>query len=153
MKVDIPVEEYQKYLQHRKPMVWIDRVVEAGMNDKGIFGACKVVVEEGQLFLTEGGQIRGTSAVEFVAQAYGFVRACYQRENDIPYIAKRTFLTGIRSCQAQFGDRKFSEGEELHIEIQTARELHPLFFIRGQVFNADKSQEYAHVEVQLYIGD
>lgn len=153
MKVNQPVSEYKKFLHHRAPMVWVDRVVEAGKNDIGLYGACRVLLNSGRLFLSDNKKVRGSAAVEFIAQTYGYVRACYQQQNNITYRGKRTLLTGIRNCTSRFSQKEIDENEELHIEIQTVRELQPLIFVRGQVFNSDKTEEYASAEIQIYVGD
>lgn len=150
MQTNKKVSELQQYLPHRAPMVWVDRVLEVGSNEKGIFGVCSVLTDAESLFLNNGGQLNGSAAIEFTAQAYGYVRALYHVLNNIDNTPTRTYLTGVRSCAANF--KKFSSQDlkDLRVSIQLTRELHPLVFVKGRIYLEGQESTLAEAEVQVY---
>ena len=150
MQTDKAVSDLFQYLPHRPPMVWVDQVLEVGKNDQGIYGRCRVNFKEDSLYLNARGELRGSAAIEFTAQAYGYVRALYHVLNNIDDTPSRTYLTGVRSCTANFKGLSKKNTNELMVHIQLIRELHPLVYVRGQIFVKNIPEPIAETEVQVY---
>ena len=150
MPIDKKVSELFEYLPHRPPMVWVDRVLDVGKNETGIYGVCTVLQDEEALFLTPDGKLNASAAIEFTAQAYGYVRAMYHVINNIDDTPSRTYLTGVRSCNADFKDLTQDQLKDLRVSIQLTRELHPLVFVSGKVFLEKENKVLAETEVQVY---
>ena len=150
MAIDKKVSELFQYLPHRPPMVWVDRVLDVGRNDTGIYGVCSVLLEDDALFLKSDGTLNASAAIEFTAQAYGFIRAMYHVINNIDDTPSRTYLTGVRSCSANFQGLTQDQLKDLKVNIQLTRELHPLVFVRGEVYLEGQDKPLAETEVQVY---
>lgn len=150
MTVDVPVSDIISYLPHRDPMVWVDRVVEVGKDYKGITGSCRIKLDPTMLFVSQG-KLRGSCAVEFTAQAFGYLKAAYQVIYKITDLPSETYLTGIRSCDANFESIDLSEQKELEVRISVLREMLPITYIRGELFLPGSDTMLAAVEIQVYV--
>ena len=150
MIVDIPVKDLLQYLPHRPPMVWISHVASVGKDYKGLAGTCLVDIDDKALFVSNGEQLRGSSAIEFTAQAFGYLKAAYQvihKFNDPP---RKTYLTGVRSCQTHFSKLNLHDVSQLEIRVKVLRELLPITYIRGEVFVPGDKSPIASAEIQVY---
>ena len=150
MQTNKKVSDLFPYLPHRPPMVWVDRVLEVGKNDTGIFGVCSVQTEASPLFVDQDGKLKGSAAIEFTAQAYGYVRAEYHVLNNIDNTPSRTYLTGVRSCFANFKSFDIEKLNDLRVSIQLTRELHTIVFVKGRVYIQGEADALAETEVQVY---
>ena len=150
MQTDKKISELQQYLPHRPPMVWVDRVLEVGSNEKGVYGVCSVQKDSQRLFLNKDGKLKGSAAIEFTAQAYGYARAFYHVLNGIDNTPTKTYLTGVRSCSADFKSFSSEKLKDLRVGIQLTRELHPLVFIKGRIYLEGEELTLAETEVQVY---
>lgn len=128
----IPVSLLQKALPHRHPMLWIDQVLWATEGE----GECRVSLQkEAHYFDKEG--VRVSSLVEWMAQGYGFVRACQilmPKRNQLVQRPAKTYLAAISDIDF---DPNMSDllktSDEIFIHVRTIRELGSLILIQAEI--------------------
>lgn len=114
-------------------MIWIDEVVSATPER----GECRVFLKENALY-RENGLVQPTSCVEWVAQAFAFVRSAYlieaggQGENQKPHEA---LLAGIKNAKFMFkaGDPEVEAAGEVLVTVGNFREFGPIIMVQGEV--------------------
>lgn len=151
MNSEVLVKDLIPYLPHRAPMVWVDRVAEVGKDYKGLAGTCVVKLDPQALYMGAEGRLRGSAAIEFTAQGFGYLKAAYQVLHKINNPPSKTYLTGVRSCQADFSDFKVENGKELEVRISVLREILPLTYLRGEIFERHSDQSMGYAEIQVYV--
>lgn len=114
-------------------MIWIDEVLSASPER----GECRVFLKDDGLY-RENGDILPTSCIEFVAQAFAFIRSAYlieaghQGKDQKPHEA---LLVGIRNAKFMFeiGDPEVNAAEELLIRVDGFRAFGPVIMVQGEV--------------------
>jgi predicted hotdog family 3-hydroxylacyl-ACP dehydratase len=142
----IPVKEVEKYLPHRPPMVWIDKVVS--FSEKA--GECVLQLKSDALYWGPMG-LRPTSCLEFIAQAYGFISVCHHiyilDPNSKPL--SKAFLASINKTNLPQAEAlaQFKTGDVLRVVIDGVRQMGPIVMFRGQVLHQDRLVCSAHMKV------
>lgn len=150
MNVDMPVADLLEALPHRPPMVWVDRISEVGKDYKGLSGTCIVDIDKDALYVSDGKTIRGSSAIEFTAQGFGYLKAAYQVLHNFSDPPSKTYLTGVRSCLSQLDKLDLSNVSQLEIKISVLRELLPITYVKGEVFIPGETESIAQAEIQVF---
>jgi predicted hotdog family 3-hydroxylacyl-ACP dehydratase len=140
--VDFPlcVEERPDMLPHRRPMVWVDRILDS-TNQRG---STEVTLNR-ELMLVAGRVYVG-AIIEFVAQSYGFIMAAEAIQQG------RRLQTAQLAAIDHFELLTESlprEGETLSADLITVRDLHPLYLVKGQVF-ARQRRKLCTIEFKVY---
>ncbi len=151
MIVDLPVSELIPCLPHRPPMVWVNRVSRVGKDYKGLAGTCVVTLEHNALYISNGEHLRGSAAIEFTAQGFGYLKAAYQKIHKFNDPPSKTYLTGVRACQTNFSSVDLKQTPELDVRISVLRELLPITYVRGEIFVSGTDQKLAEAEIQVYV--
>ncbi len=143
MKLPMKITEMQWALPHRPPMIWLDEVLSVGADG----GICAVDLSEDRLFAGADGHCLDFASVEWMAEAYGYARACHAvlagRETGG---LKRAFLVGVG--QLELIKRLPAKGRVL-VESRTSREMAPLVIVKGQVRD-EAGTVYAEGQLKLY---
>jgi predicted hotdog family 3-hydroxylacyl-ACP dehydratase len=150
MSEDMLIKDLIPYLPHRPPMVWVNRVAEVGKDYKGLAGVCVVDIKKDSLYVNDGHELRASSAIEFTAQGFGYLKAAYQvihKFNDPP---SQTYLTGVRFCRANFESVDLDKVSQLEVSIRVIRELLPVTYVRGEVRVPGDETLLAETEIQVY---
>ena len=114
-------------MPHRPPMVWIDEVV--GLGDG--WGECRVRIDGRAHYLGERG-LRPASAIEFMAQAYGYVQvARAAMSGDRASAPKRAYLVGFR--EMRLAEMPAELPKELLVRVDGFRVMGPIAMFRGEV--------------------
>lgn len=150
MKSIWPVDELTNYLPHRVPMVWVDRIVEVGKDYKGLVGTCIVKLDKSALYVSDEKCIRASAAIEFTAQGFGYLKAAYQEIHNINNPPEETYLTGVRSCEADFSSLELEDGLELEVRLSVLREILPLTYVKGEISVVGSKNILATTEIQVY---
>ena len=140
-----------EYLPHRPPMVWVDKVVDVGDDYKMFTGTISVEIDKKALYVCNGKELRASAAIEFTAQAFGYLKAAYQVKHNFSAPPTVTYLAGVRSCKSDFSGLDLDQVTELHVSIQVKRELLPVTYIEGVVRESGKEEILAIVEIQVYV--
>ncbi|MCB0378174.1 MAG: hypothetical protein KDD33_06755 [Bdellovibrionales bacterium] len=151
MQPEVMVKDLIQYIPHRPPMIWVDSVIKADRNEKGIHGICAVKLDKDALYFDEKGHMRASAAIEFVGQGYGYVRAQYQVKNNIDNTPDNTYLTGVRHAEVDFSEVRPGANQYLMVHIQLMRSLHPIYFVRGEIFDQSGEKHYGVVDLQIYV--
>ncbi|MBK7962193.1 MAG: AMP-binding protein [Bdellovibrionales bacterium] len=141
----IRVEHLRGYLPHRGPAVWIDSIIESALRR----GKGRVVVDLGKNYCSQGGLVRESACIEWVAQTYGFTVAV----NDILGIAPvdqgtKVFLVEVKNSDFFVPMASLKQGDELDVEAICTHDFGPLKVIEGKIFHGDKL--LARVGITLY---
>lgn len=124
--------EFLSWVPHRPPMLWIDEVVSASSER----GECRVIPKADALY-REGGRILPTSCVEWVAQAFAFIRSCYLIEAGFhgQEKAHQALLVGIKNAKFKFeaGDPEVEQAKEILVTVDHFREFGPIIMVHGEV--------------------
>lgn len=125
MKFPLRTEELTDLLPHRRPMVWVDRIIH--VSDQR--GSTEVTVCH--KLMQERGRVHVGALVEFLAQSYGFIMAvqAIQHKRRLK-VAQLAAIDGFDLLSQPLP----CEGETLSAELYTVRELRPLYLVKGQVF-------------------
>lgn len=142
----ISVKLFEDFLPHRPPMVWLDEIVEAEAER----GCCRVRVTSDRHFF-DGKNVRPSSVVEWVAQAYGYTSAYYllgMNQGQAPKI-QTAYLVGIRDLAFEPTWQSVSLNSEIYIHVKRARELGPVSLVDGRVTDSAGAL-FARVSLKLF---
>lgn len=136
------------YVPHRPPMLWIHQVLWVTPNQ----GACLAQPQNlGHAWDEQG--LRASSAVEWMAQASGFIKTCQHlnfKEQKIKE-TKNAYLVSVRNIELiKDFSQKASRQSQLIISIQTIRDLEPFSIIRAQV-KTEVGEILAQGELKVFI--
>ena len=144
---DIAVRDLIRYMPHRPPMVWIDRVREFSK----VNGICLVDIRRDALYMGPSG-LRASSCLEFVAQSFGFIWTCYVTRTLNPAAPPMTKALLVSFKDAHFAGaeifRRVTEGEELSVVIENVRAVGPITAFRGVVSHRD--DQLCEVQMRTY---
>jgi hypothetical protein len=154
----------QAALPHRPPMVWLDEVLSAGASG----GTCGVTLRPGGLYTVAGAPDRCLTfaPVEWMAQAYGYARACYEMiqeemiqdemartqrtsaSSEAPgsFGLRRAFLVGVSELELP---RRVPAAGRLLVEARLTREMAPLALVDGSLRTED-GELLAAAKLKLY---
>ncbi len=132
-------------------MVWISRVKQVGKDYKGLAGQCTVSLDDEGLYISNGKALRGSSAIEFTAQGFGYLKAAYQVIHKFSDPPSKTYLTGVRSCRSNFSELNLKDVKELEVRISVLRELLPITYVKGEIYAAGTDKKLAEAEIQVYV--
>lgn len=134
--MNIKVSELSEWTPHRPPMVWMDEVISVTAID----GECRALLKKEGLYMTSG-VLRLSSLIEFVAQAYAYVR-CVQAQQGLGSKSekpKRAYLvgTGPTDFFVKEGDSRIACDQELRFHVSEIREILPFVMFTGKVLTPD----------------
>lgn len=134
--MNIKVSDLAEWTPHRPPMVWIDEVISVTATE----GECRAQLKKDGLYM-HFGILPLSSLIEFVAQAYAYVR-CVQAQQGLGSKSekpKRAFLVG--TGQTDFfikeSDSRIAIGQELRFHVSEIREILPFVMFTGKVLAPD----------------
>lgn len=143
MKFPVAISEIQRALPHRPPMIWLDEVVSAGADG----GICAVKLSPGRLFEGADGHCLDFAPVEWMAEAYGYARACHAwTSGEGKGELRRAFLVGVGQLDLP---ARIPLGRRVLVEVRTSREMAPLVLVKGAVRDEDGTV-YAEGQLKLY---
>ena len=140
MKFPLRTEELAGLLPHCKPMLWVDRIMHVSAQQ----GSTEVTLNQ-QLML-DNGRAHVGALVEFLVQSYGFIMAVQEMQRHRRL--KVAQLAAIDRFEL-LSNMLPSEGETLSAELDTIRDLHPLYLAKGQVF-APQRRRLCEIEFKAY---
>jgi predicted hotdog family 3-hydroxylacyl-ACP dehydratase len=145
-QLPLSVKRLEKYLPHRPPMRWIDEVLSVSDNT----GICRVIVDKDAHYCNSTGQIRQTAFIEWMAQAYGYIRAAQVELGmlEIDHLPKQTFLAQVRD--AEFPREVLVKDHEFfYVHTECLKILGPLSLVKASVLDANE-QEVAQCQLKLF---
>ncbi len=134
----------ESWLPHRPPMVWVKTILwssEAG-------GECLVDLKEIPLACTNG-LLRQSSAIEIMAQSFGFVMAHYHYHLKSQYTGfKKTFVVSYK--KVSFSNLKIKDDQALRIKVIKEREVSTIAFVNGEVSSVEQQLLYCRGQLKLF---
>jgi predicted hotdog family 3-hydroxylacyl-ACP dehydratase len=148
----VPTAELHEYLPHRDPMIWVDQVLDCGRDEQGIFGTCRVQVHAGSNFRSANGEVRPSSVVEWIAQGYGFMKACHRRgEGHGVKGFGRAFLAGISECEVDLS--RLGSETSVRVSVREVRDMHPAYIVEGSVTSEDGTKSFGRARITVFGGE
>ena len=132
-KKDIDTKDLLEFMPHRGPMMWIDTVT--GYYAEG--GSIKLTLDASKPYFSTG-KLSKTFYLEFLAQGYGYVKAAYfvsQQDDSVGKLDK-ALIPMIDSYKVVEG-HELEAGEIVTGEIETVKDMYPLFIIQGKAKNSN----------------
>jgi predicted hotdog family 3-hydroxylacyl-ACP dehydratase len=143
MNYPVSVHELSKAIPHRPPMIWLDEVLSASADG----GVCAVELSPTALYARGDGYCLDFAAIEWIAEAYGYARAChFYGSGDESYGLRRAFLVGVG--QLDLLQRLPARGRIL-VEVGTTRLMAPLVMVKGRIRD-EAGTVYAEAQLKLY---
>jgi predicted hotdog family 3-hydroxylacyl-ACP dehydratase len=127
------------WIPHRPPMVWIDEVVVTTSID----GTCRLTLQP-HAYYWDGAEVRGTSVLEFMAQAYAYVSVVIKLRElcelaEAPQLSplKRAFLVSVRDAEMPKPEKlkTLKVGDTLMVKVFGFRNFGPITNFQGEVRN------------------
>jgi len=143
MNFPISAATLAEALPHRPPMVWIDEVLEASATA----GKAAVQVKADAAYRDSRGN-RPSAAIEWMAQAFGFVQAAHRAQTANTMPVKRAFLASVSDFRSE-ADLTFATGI-LTVTVDGFREFGPLVLFRGVVHDA-KGHKLAEGRLKVFV--
>ncbi len=138
------IEELLPYLPHRPPMIWIDELHQITSNG----GSCLVHLKKESHYMDDSGP-RSTSAIEWMAQAYGYICAARSHQQN-----PQSIITPSKAFLVQIRDASFieplPESGTLLIELQEKRSLGALSLVTGRVKEYSTGKTLIEAELKLF---
>lgn len=151
MNQEWPISQLISYLPHRPPMVWIDKVVEVGKDYRRISGVCRLQVQKNGLYVHNQKELRASAVIEYTAQGFGYLKAAYQKLHQFKDTPAKTYLTGVRYCYANLSRLDLDQDIEFEIRIKVKREMRPITFVYGELYQVGNFECLAKCEIQIYV--
>ena len=143
----IDIQKLQSALPHRPPMRWINKVLWA---EKGA-GTSLVVLDKAAHYYNNG-ELRRSSFIEWMAQAYGFNTAAYElyTSGESTKTPTKAFLAAVSN--ANFDLENFDKGHVKRLLIHTKLEtqLGNLLLVKAKVTLEDPNVVLASATLKLY---
>jgi len=136
------IEQLSSYLPHRAPMIWVDEVYAVADSK----GSCLVHLKDDALYMDEDGP-RKSSAIEWLAQAYGYVCAARAYQQGSNSAASKAFLAQVRNASYK---HPLPKSGTLIIEVEDKRILGPLSLITGTVKDFQTKRILVEAELKLF---
>jgi len=141
------VRDLDRFLPHRGPMVWVDQICQWDLQ-----GGTSLIRLDPKAHYMDHEGVRQSSVVEWIAQTYGFVRACQSQAAQEPSDAEIS-----RAYLVSFKNLSFSEKFEpalrserfLSVYVRTLRDSNPLKTIYGEV-KTSAGEKIAAGEITVY---
>lgn len=147
----MPTSLLAAYLPHRAPFVWVSEVISVSVGPDGPSGICRVRLTEDAAFFGAGGEIRASSVVEWIAQAYGFVKACHHLgSGQAEPSPERALLVGINDCEVNLTAAE--QEASLLVEVFERRVLHPAYLLDGAVKSECGTRVYGRARLKIFSG-
>ena len=130
LQFPIPISTLEGYLPHRKPALWIDEVLSVEAQR----GVCGVRFDP-QARYFENGQLTETCFIEWMAQAYGFVRVVQGKAGLLAEAihAQDAFLVSVKHFTVIERPTELQAGDLFEISIRESHHIGPITMIEGQV--------------------
>jgi len=146
--LSIVVSELKEQLPHREPMIWVHRINR--LDAEG--GECEVFLGSDAHFMN-GNVIRPSAAVEWVAQAYGYLCAYSNRLNpkgQPGQAPSKAYLLSLHKFEfsKQFNELARRAGSLL-IQVKRLRDLGAVQSVFGEV-KTPSGKTIAAGEVRVY---
>jgi predicted hotdog family 3-hydroxylacyl-ACP dehydratase len=144
MKLQYPVEVSTiiAALPHRPPMVWIDEVYAGNASA----GTCAIRLGPGRLDVDpSSGLCTAFAPVEWIAEAFGYSRACVAREQGEDGTIKRAFLVGVSELELS---KPIEASGRIFVDWRLTREMAPLALVDGTIRRDD--DVLARAKLKLY---
>lgn len=144
MKLQYPVEVSTiiAVLPHRPPMVWIDEVYPGSAGA----GTCAVRLGPGRLDVDpSSGHCAAFAPVEWIAEAFGYSRACLAMEQGEDGRIKRAFLVGVSELEVV---KPIEARGRIFVDWRLTREMAPLALVEGTIRRGD--DVLARAKLKLY---
>jgi predicted hotdog family 3-hydroxylacyl-ACP dehydratase len=138
-----PIKDLLGYLPHQGEMIWIDYVLEASAEG----GTCIVVIDDKKHYYFEE-NIRQSSYIEWMAQGFGFVNACFIKEQKINSSIRNAFLVGFNNVY--FSDSLPENQESILIITNLTRTIGPISYVAGRVQSKETGFVYCEAQIKLF---
>lgn len=143
MELPVSVSDLQRALPHRPPMVWVDWVLAADKEG----GTCAVDLKSDALYADDKGQTLAFAPIEWLAEAYGYSRACYELQAGTGNKgASRAFLAGVTELTVL---RQLPATGRIILDVRLTREMLPLALVDGTV-KTETGELIAKARLKLY---
>ena len=132
LKLPIDVRDLEAFLPHRGPMVWVHQIRH--LDSEGGEGLIHL---DPQAHYMDHEKVRGSSAIEWIAQTYGYVRACQSLlSGEGPSTARisHAYLVSFKDLLFLEKFESWIQAQKsLAVYVRTLRDLNPLKTIYGEV--------------------
>ncbi len=129
MQFPLRTDQMAEFLPHRDPMVWVDRIMDVSAQR----GITEVTLDHD--LMLDRNRVHVGALVEFLAQSYGFIMAIEAMRRHgrlaIAQLAAIDHFELLSRCLPR-------AGETLSAELETIRDLHPLYLVKGQVLTPQR---------------
>lgn len=124
-------------------MVWVDWVLAADKEG----GTCAVDLKPDALYADAAGNTIAFAPIEWLAEAYGYARACYElRAGTGNKGASRAFLAGVSDLEIR---SKLPASGRILLDVRLTREMLPLALVDGTV-KTEAGDVIAKARLKLY---
>lgn len=131
LKLPIDVSDLEQFLPHRRPMVWVNQILR--IDSKG--GEALIHLDPKAHYMDRE-EVRPSSVIEWVAQTFGYVRACQSLMSGDGPTAKisHAYLASFKNLLfLENFDSSIQAQKSLAVYVQTLRDFSPLKTVYGEV--------------------
>ncbi|MBC7691971.1 MAG: AMP-binding protein [Methylotenera sp.] len=148
----LPVERLSHWLPHRSPAIWIDQINSISADPTTLEGECSVRFDPAANYASDG-KLRQSSALEWIAQAYGYVSTCTLLSQATSGLKKpeKAYLVAITNAEwsEAASAASLKPGAELRIRVRRTHQMGHLSLIEGSVLT-DTGQLLAKAQIKLF---
>ena len=144
----IDVEKLQAGLPHRAPMLWINKVLWA---EEGV-GKSLVVLDKSAHYYNNG-ELRRSSFIEWMAQAYGFNTIAYEvyKNSDELKMPTKAFLAAVSKVNFNLTGFNTEDLKEVVVHTELKCKLDNLSLVEARVTPKDSEFVLANASLKLYM--
>jgi predicted hotdog family 3-hydroxylacyl-ACP dehydratase len=148
MNYPVLTSQLTAFLPHRAPMIWVDSVLGWSIGPQGVSGTCSVTLRSDQLYYDQNGELLPSAAIEWIAQSWGYVKACQAMDSGALKDIGRAFLVGVNECSVNF--KGVAKNTELRVFVEEFRSLPPACIVQGRVTNIDATIIYGTAKIKVF---
>ena len=135
LKFPVPVSEFQSFLPHRGPAVWVDEIRHVDAES----GVCGVRYSSRATY-AKGCSLLEAAYIEWMAQSFGYLCAAQFRlglakdEGEM----KETFMAAVKNFEIHEVPREIQDGELFEIKMKATHRVGPVTLVEGLVERSGK---------------
>jgi predicted hotdog family 3-hydroxylacyl-ACP dehydratase len=150
--MSVSTGELRAYMPHRPPMVWVNEVLETKKGERGLVGTCLVDLRIKSHFHRADGTVRPSAIIEWIAQGYGYAKACQRKKEGFGLTGfGRALLMAISNCEVSLGEIEKQDAVIVH--VTEVREMHPVYMVDGKVTNLSGDRVFGSARITVLGGE
>ena len=145
MTFPVSITEFESFLPHRPPAIWIHQVLDAGLDS----GSCAVLYSENAPF-AKNNSLLESAYLEWIAQSCGYVSAAQFKFGILTQGSlKDAFLAAVKKFEIFDIPQNLKNGDIFEIHVRSTHKMGPVTVVEGKVYFAKDNEKKLLAQASL----